>query len=69
MDETCKHSEGGQAMISQARTVSLAEKLSANQTDIERNLADVKRAKEILANNPELEELLTILGRSGRHLL
>lgn len=68
MDETCEPCEG-QAMITQARTVSLAEKLTERQKDIERRLADVKRAKEILAKNPELEELLTILDRTGRSLL
>jgi len=59
----------GQAMITQARTVSLSEKLSERQKDIEGKLADVKRAREILAKNPDLEELLTIIDRSGRHLL
>jgi len=59
----------GEAMITQARTVSLSEKLSERQKDIEGKLADVKRVKEILSKNPEIEELLTILGRVGRHLL
>ena len=59
----------GEAMITQARTVSLSEKLSERQKDIEGKLADVKRAKEILSKNPEIEELLTILGRVGSHLL
>ena len=63
--ETC----AGEGMITQARTVSLAEKLSEQQKDIEQKLADVKRVKEILSKNPEIEELLTILGRVGRHLL
>lgn len=40
--------------------ISLADKLSACEKDLERKLADVKRAKEILKNNPEFEELLTI---------
>lgn len=66
MDEQCE-SAGGQ-IINQARTVSLAEKLEARQKDIESNLADVKRAREILNENPQLEELLTILDRSGRKL-
>lgn len=69
MDETCEPYEGGQAMITQARSVSMAEKLTERQKDIEQKLADVKRAKEILKSNPDLEELLTILGRTGRHLL
>lgn len=68
MDETCE-STGGQAMISQARTIGLVEKLIERQRDAEQKLADLKRAGEILKNNPELEELLTILGRSGRNLL
>jgi len=68
MDENCEPCEG-QAMITQARTVSLAEKLTERQKDIEQKLSDVKRAKEILAKNPDLEELLTILDRTGRHLL
>ena len=59
----------GEGMITQVRTVSLAEKLSEQQKDIEQKLADVKRVKEILSKNPEIEELLTILGRVGRHLL
>lgn len=65
MDESCE----GSAMVTQARTVSLAEKLTGHQKDAEQKLADIKRAKEILKNNPELEELLTILGRTGRNLL
>ena len=69
MDETCEPCEGGQAMITQARSVSLVEKLTEREKDIERKLVDVKRAKEILKNNPDLEELLTILDRTGRHLL
>lgn len=56
-------------MISQARTIGLVEKLIERQRDAEQKLADLKRAGEILKNNPELEELLTILGRSGRNLL
>lgn len=67
MDESCEPCEG-QAMISQVKTVSLTEKLTARQQDIERNLADVKRAQEILKKNPDLEELLTILDRTGRKL-
>ena len=67
-DECCEPSSGG-ALISQTKTVSLTEKLTARQEDIERRLVDVKRAKEILANNPDLEELLTILDRTGRNIL
>ena len=67
-DETCEPCEG-QALISQAKTASLAEKLTVRQQDAEQKLADIKRAREILKNNPELEELLTILSRTGRNLL
>lgn len=67
MDETCEPS-AGQAMISQVKTVSLAQKLTGRQEDLERCLADVRRAKEILEKNPELEELLTLLDRTGRKL-
>ena len=68
-EETCEPCEGGQAMISQTRSVSLAEKLTERQKDIEQKLADVKRLRELLARNPDLEELLTILDRTGRHLI
>ena len=71
MDEACEPCEpcsGGQAMLSQTKTVSLTEKLMARQEDIERHLADVKRARELLTKNPELEELLTLLDRTGRKL-
>lgn len=71
MDEMCKEPESceGQVMITQARSVNMVEKLTARQKDIERKLADVKRAKELLAKNPDIEELLTILDRTGRNIL
>ena len=58
MDESCEPS----------RSVTLAEKLTVRQKDIEQKLADVKRVREILKSDPELEELLTILNRLGRNL-
>ncbi len=33
--------------------------------EAEKKLADVKRAKEIFEKNPDLEELLNIMGRSN----
>lgn len=67
MEEQCKP-QTGQAMITQVKTVTLAEKLTERQKDIEQKLTDVKRAKEILKSNPYIEELLTIFDRSGRHI-
>lgn len=68
MSETCEPPED-QAKITRVIRVSLAEKLTARQKDIEQRLADVRKAKEILQKNPEIEELLTILDRTGRNLL
>ena len=67
--EMCDTECAGQAMITQARTVSLVEKLSEREKDAEQKLMDIRRAKILLKKNPDVEELLTILGRSGRNLI
>lgn len=66
MAEDCERESG--AMISQARTVSLSEKLSERQKETAQRLDDINRAREILKKNPDLEELLTVLSRVGRNL-
>jgi len=52
------------AKIALDRPVSYAEQVDYNITRLETQLADAKRTKEILAANPEFEELLTLVGRN-----
>jgi hypothetical protein len=40
-------------------------RLNMRIAQCEKQLADAKRAKEIFEKNPELEELINILNRSG----
>lgn len=47
-----------------AGPMSMKMKLDMAVKEAEKRLADAKRAQEILAKNPELEELLNILNRT-----
>ena len=67
MDE-CSPETACEGQVVRAKTVGLAQRLSQQEKDCEERLADLKRAKEILANNKDLEELLTIFERTGRRL-
>jgi len=47
----------------------LAEKLSAKSLALQEQLSDIKRLEELLQKNPDIQEILTRLGRSARNLL
>lgn len=68
MDEE-KYAEcaGNGTMIRPEKTLSLMTKLSEQEKDVEKKLADIKRIKQLLEKNPDIEEILTIIGRH-RHL-
>ena len=50
---------------SMVRPVTVMERLSSREDNLQEQLKEVRRAKEILEKNPEMEELLSILGRTG----
>lgn len=71
MDEQCDvacEPAAGAAMIGRQNPV-LATRLKEEEKSLEAKLEDVKRAQVLLAENPAIEEILNILGRSGRRLL
>ena len=45
------------------RAFSVRERLVAEQATLERRLGEVHRALDLIAANPQVEELLTLLGR------
>ena len=45
------------------RAFSVRERLVDEQANLERRLDEVRRALELIAANPQVEELLTLLGR------
>jgi len=71
MDESLTNFGGQSAMTGgydspkMVRQPTLKERLTLSVEQAERKLADVKRAKEIFDNNPELEELLNIMQRGN----
>ena len=59
--------EGQVATIQQPQTLMV--KFTKEEENLKSRLEDIKRAKEILKNNPDTEELLNIIMRSERRLL
>lgn len=55
----------GAAVSTLGRGPDLMQRLSDRESRLEKDLAEVKRAKEILADNPAMQELFSILSRSG----
>ena len=64
-DEGCE----GQAMAAIHQPQTLMMKFNQEEENLKKRLEDIQRAKEILKNNPDTEELLNIMMRSGRRLL
>ena len=50
-------------MIMQANRETTLEQLDLDELRLTQHLTDIKRAKELLVKNPEIEELLTLLQR------
>lgn len=48
------------------RESSLSQKLTSRRNQLQTELADVKRAEELLARNPELKELFDVISRVRR---
>ena len=65
-NECCEPAQEGLAQTrSQPTPVTVMERLSSREDNLQEQLKEVRRAKEILEKNPEMEELLSILGRTG----
>jgi len=47
------------------KQITMAERFCAQRQKAEEHLADIKRAQEILAENPQMMELLSIIQRIG----
>lgn len=73
MDEqcnvSCESSGAGQQMAKIHQPQTLLSGLAQEEENLTKKLADIRRAQELLKRNPEVEELLNIMGRSGRRLL
>ena len=50
-------------MLAQVQRETTLEQLGSDERRLTQHLTDIKRAKELLVNNPEIEELLTLLQR------
>lgn len=50
--------------LDELRPMNVSERVENQLRDAERRVADLTRAREILAKNPDLSELLEIMSRS-----
>ena len=53
-----------EAMVGQTKAFTVKDKINMAVAEAEQQLQQAKRAQEILAKNPELEELLNIMNNS-----
>lgn len=55
----------GAEIAKSTRELSIAKRVEMNITEMEERLNNLKRIQEILTAHPELQELLTLMRRSG----
>lgn len=64
LDPNYGYEQKAMAIQQSGQRMTMAGRIQMAVLEAEKKLADVKRAKEILDKNPELEELLNIMQRS-----
>ena len=69
MEQAKQRAEVGGGMLNPVsdRAISYGEMITNDLQRAEQRVAELKRIQDLLAANPEFEELLTLVGRVGRY--